>query len=173
MGYINRSQKHEYGNWERGRAVSCLGIFFSNFFIFGTVSLQCKDSLSRYGELDEINLSIPRKNPKFSANAPVDGSLKVGGREYCMIYRRQEFLRSYASAPRTPLPLSHQQVVSLSQSSSVLPVEFTDGRGGGGGAGEKPTQESLARYKSFNTFCLEECWGRSVNVCVWECIQFR
>ncbi len=52
--------------------------------IFGSVSLQCKDSLSRYREQDEISLSSPRKNPKFSANAPVDGSLKVGGREYCM-----------------------------------------------------------------------------------------
>ncbi len=29
--FINRSQIHEYRNWERGRAVSFLGIFVSNF----------------------------------------------------------------------------------------------------------------------------------------------
>jgi hypothetical protein len=29
--YINRSQIHEYRNWERGRAVSFLGIIVSNF----------------------------------------------------------------------------------------------------------------------------------------------
>jgi hypothetical protein len=29
--YINRSYKHECRNWERGRAVSFLGIFVSNF----------------------------------------------------------------------------------------------------------------------------------------------
>ncbi len=36
--YINRSQIHELRNWERGRAVSFLGIFVSNS---RTVSLQC------------------------------------------------------------------------------------------------------------------------------------
>ncbi len=29
--WINRSQKHEWRNWDRGRAVSYLGIFVSNF----------------------------------------------------------------------------------------------------------------------------------------------
>ena len=29
--HMNRSQIHECGNWERGRAVSFLGIFVSNF----------------------------------------------------------------------------------------------------------------------------------------------
>jgi hypothetical protein len=37
--YINRSPKHECRNWERGRAVSCLGMFVSNFRY--RVSLQC------------------------------------------------------------------------------------------------------------------------------------
>ncbi len=54
---INRSQIHECRNWERGRAVSFLGIFVSNFQ-YG-VSLQCgivphsalcKDS----GEMNEM-----------------------------------------------------------------------------------------------------------------------
>ncbi len=31
LQYITRSQKHECGNWERGRAVSFLVIFVSNF----------------------------------------------------------------------------------------------------------------------------------------------
>ncbi len=38
---INRSQKHECGNWNCGRAIPFLGIFVSNF---GIVSLQCKGS---------------------------------------------------------------------------------------------------------------------------------
>ncbi len=48
-----------------------------------------------------------------------------------MIYRGQGFLRSYDSATRpSPYPLSSQQVVSLSQSSCVSPVELTDGKEG-------------------------------------------
>ncbi len=31
VGIFNRSHKHEFGNWEWGRAVSFLGIFVSNF----------------------------------------------------------------------------------------------------------------------------------------------
>ncbi len=42
---INRSQTHKCENWERGRAVSFLGIFVSNF---GTVSLQCGVDLFVY-----------------------------------------------------------------------------------------------------------------------------
>ncbi len=38
--YVNRSPKQECRNWEWGRAVSFLGIFFL-FRIFGIVSLQC------------------------------------------------------------------------------------------------------------------------------------
>jgi hypothetical protein len=35
--YINRSQTHECGNWDCGRAIPFLGIFVSNF---GIGSLQ-------------------------------------------------------------------------------------------------------------------------------------
>jgi hypothetical protein len=64
----------------------------------------------------------------------------------------QAFLRSYDSAPcppTSPFPPSREQVVSLSQFSSVSPVELTDGRRGGG-LGEEPKigpRESLALYK--------------------------
>ncbi len=47
MGYINRSQVHECRNKERGRAVSVLGIYVSNFrynaivALFVVHSVQC------------------------------------------------------------------------------------------------------------------------------------
>ncbi len=44
----------------------------------------------------------------------------------------QASLRSYDMAPR-PSPFSRQQVVSLSHSSYVSPIELTDIRGGGVG----------------------------------------
>jgi hypothetical protein len=43
-------------------------------------------------------------------------------------------------APCPPLPLSSQQVVSLSQSSCLSPVELNDWRGGEG-VGEEPNRE--------------------------------
>jgi len=47
----------------------------------------------------------------------------------------QAFLRLYNLAPRSPpSPFSSQQVVSVSQSVCVLPVELTEIRGGGRGA---------------------------------------
>jgi hypothetical protein len=69
-----------------------------------------------------------------------------------MLYRGPWLLRSsYNSAPRpSPLPLSRQQVISLSQSSCVFPVELTDGRKGGGVGGMR---ESLALYKKCNSLC--------------------
>jgi hypothetical protein len=36
--YINRTQKHEWRNWDGGRAVPFLGLYV---WIFGVVSLQC------------------------------------------------------------------------------------------------------------------------------------
>ncbi len=62
--------------------------------------------------------------------------------------------------PLSPNPHSHQQVVSLSQSSCVSPVEHIEGRGGIGGVrGAKSpnlmtARESLVLYKSFNTLCI-------------------
>jgi hypothetical protein len=55
-----------------------------------------------------------------------------------MIYRGPGFLAvvRFGSSPN-PLPLLDQQVVSLSQSFCVLPVELTDRGGGGRGAGEE------------------------------------
>jgi hypothetical protein len=62
----------------------------------------------------------------------------------------QAFLRSYNSLLTHPLStLSRHQVVSLSQSSSVSPVAFTDGRRGEGWA--RSQIRRLALYESFNT----------------------
>ncbi len=55
----------------------------------------------------------------------------------------QAFLGSYDSAPRPPPPL--QQIVSLSQSSCVSPVQLTEGRvGGGGGRGAESYERKEA-----------------------------
>jgi hypothetical protein len=62
---------------------------------------------------------------------------------------------SRLSSSPTPSPLlPRQQLVSLSQSSCVSPVELTDGRGGEKGwmwSRSMRPQESLALYKAFNT----------------------
>ncbi len=41
--YINRSQTHEYGNWDWGRAIPFLGIFVSNFRYsgFAVIGRRC------------------------------------------------------------------------------------------------------------------------------------
>jgi hypothetical protein len=94
VGYINRSQKHECRNWDCGRAVSFLGIFFSNFryFVFA-VWLKSKElapaKLSResqpmvyregtivYRKVDSIQLGPPSKYVKFD----VYSMSKSGGR---------------------------------------------------------------------------------------------
>ncbi len=53
----------------------------------------------------------------------------------------------------TPPPLSRQQVVSLSQSSCVSPVEHTSGRGGEGRAGAK-SYEGENAWSSINQLIL-------------------
>jgi hypothetical protein len=53
-----------------------------------------------------------------------------------MLYRDQFFCSRICSSPTPSPPLSSQEVVSLSQSSCVSPIELTDGRRGGGGSKE-------------------------------------
>ncbi len=57
--------------------------------------------------------------------------------KYWMIYRGPGFLVvvwfGSSPTPSPPLPTDLQEVVSLSQTSCVSPVELTDRRGGGGG----------------------------------------
>jgi hypothetical protein len=52
-------------------------------------------------------------------------------------------------------PLSRQQVVSLFQSSCVLPVELTDGREGRGGGGTKSYNGEVA-WSSINRSLLSD-----------------
>jgi hypothetical protein len=80
-----------------------------------------------------------------------------------MICRGPGFLLSYDSVSRPTLPtmlpaptLYRQQVVSLSQSSFVSPVELTDGRKGGRGRASRQIirrRENMALHESFNTLC--------------------
>ncbi len=53
---------------------------------------------------------------------------------------------SYDLDPRPPpSPLSRQQVVSLSQSLCVSPIELTDWRSGDGGRGKKPNRTAARK----------------------------
>ncbi len=58
IGLYNRSQIHEYGNWERVRAVSFLGIFVLNFrysaFAVQTV-LYTEETCSTFTHIQEHN----------------------------------------------------------------------------------------------------------------------
>jgi hypothetical protein len=63
-----------------------------------------------------------------------------------MIYRGPGILAVVLSnSLPTPFPFSHEQVVYLSQSFCVSPVELTDGRGGGGGRRAKSFDREKAR----------------------------
>jgi hypothetical protein len=71
----------------------------------------------------------------------------------------QAFLRS---APRhPPPPLFHQQVVPLSQSSCVSPVEITDGREGGRGAKSSVREKAWPsiNYQYFDTLWVQVIHG--------------
>ncbi len=74
-------------------------------------------------------------------------------REYWVIYRGPGFRAVYDLAPPPPLPPSRQQVVFLSQSSSMSPFELTDRRGAWRRSQIIRRRESLVLYKSFNTLC--------------------
>ncbi len=76
-------------------------------------------------------------------------------RQYWMIYRGPGFLSVewFGSSPAPFFPHSRQQVVSLSQSSCVSPVELTDGREWARRRITWP-RESLNLYKSFHTLFL-------------------
>ncbi len=67
-----------------------------------------------------------------------------------------------------PLPLSRQQLVSLSQPSCVSPVELTERRRGRAWRRIIWPQKSLALYKSFNTLWLAGC-----RLCCMCCRLFR
>ncbi len=71
---------------------------------------------------------------------------QVMNRVYWMIYRGPGFLAVvwFGSSPTPPpIPHPHEQVVSLSPSSCVLPVELTLGRGGG--AGREPNHTTARK----------------------------
>jgi hypothetical protein len=102
--------------------VSFLGIFVSNFF--GTVSLQCGESDLMRADGGSIPSSWPHSREEGYSQRVLN-----------------DLQRTSLSRRRTiwllPHHLFRQQVVSLSQSSCVSPVELFDGRKdleGGGGA---------------------------------------
>ncbi len=120
-----------------------------------------------------------RLGKKFNSNFfhTFCGALKVmtdekrGGfstatvREYWMIFRGPSFLAVvwFGSWP-TPLPLSLQQIVSLSQFSWVSPVELTEGRGWGRSqtSDHGKALSSINHSNSLATINVGEviwCWG--------------
>ncbi len=52
--YIKHSQTHEYGNWERGRTVSSLGIYKSDL----VCSVGDDDSTATFGEIRDMKGKI-------------------------------------------------------------------------------------------------------------------
>jgi hypothetical protein len=67
---------------------------------------------------------------------PVPSTLSSASAESIELFKEdQAFLRSNDLAPPPLTPLSRQQVLSLSRSSCVSPVELTNGEGGGEGGG--------------------------------------
>jgi hypothetical protein len=84
--------------------------------------------------------------------------IRVSGtvREYLMIYKGAGFL-AFVVFGSSPILLSRQQVVSLSQSSCASPVELTDGRrGGGGGWGGAKSYDGEQAWSSVNHSMLFE-----------------
>ncbi len=67
--YINRSEIHEYRNWEQGRAVSFLEIYVSNFhwLLFDSQCLICGAHLLALPK--PKSLSVRRVNRRCSAQA--------------------------------------------------------------------------------------------------------
>ena len=85
-------------------------------------------------------------------------------RENWIIYRGTGFLRDrmILPLPHSLLPLSRQQVFSLSQSSYVLPVELNSGWRGRGRSQIIRPRESLVLHNSFKTiwvFCMVDREG--------------
>jgi hypothetical protein len=72
--------------------------------------------------------------------------------EFGLFIENQAFSPSYNLAPPTPF---RQQAVSLSQSSSLSPVELNDGRWGGGGGGAKSFDNEKA-WSSVNNSILSD-----------------
>ncbi len=81
-------------------------------------------------------------------------------REYWMICRGPDFLQSYL--PRPPLLFSRHQVVSLSKSSYVSPVELTGGREMGDRGGREARQ--IRRLREF----LGSSINHSIHYVVWR-----
>ncbi len=92
-------------------------------------------------------------------------------RKYWMNYRLPGFLAVvwFGSSPH-PVPLFHQQVVSLSQSSCVSPVELTDGRGRGMVGGWAKSYDGEKAWSSINQLILsgDTYWGNEVGGLRWR-----
>ncbi len=80
---------------------------------------------------------LPSQSDRYSSDSASSGNSTINPtqpREDWIIYRGPGFLAVvwFGSTQPTSLPLSRQQVASLSQSSCVSPVELADGREGEG-----------------------------------------
>ncbi len=90
--------------------------------------------------------ALPTYRPEYTQRCVLPESIK-------WFIEDQAFWRPYDSAPRRlPSPLFHLQVVSLSPSLCVSPVELTDGRGEG--VGEEPNIRPPKTRCSINQYSL-------------------
>jgi hypothetical protein len=116
-----------------------------------------------YGGFSQVRISPPQSPRSFLTRFSmlIDSSQSGADQTESIEWfiEDQAFLLSYDSAPRPlPPPLSCQQLVFLSQSSSVSPVELTAGEGGGGGGwgaestARKPSPLKINQYTQATVF---------------------
>ncbi len=112
------------------------------------ISCKCQDSkhlLTQQSSLEKYNL------PSLSK-----WTLQLKSLEWLKRTRLSRYLMIWLLPHPPPLPLSRQQVVSLSQTSLLSPAELSDNKSGVRGWGRSKVlrwRESLVLYKAFSTLC--------------------
>ncbi len=123
---------------------------------------SCRKKWTKKPETVCKTLPLRHRNGGQSPSLNVTVKLRTESIEWSI--EDQAFSQSHYFAPPPPFPLSHQQVVSLSQSSSVSPVELTDRRvGERNGEGAK-SYDSEKAWSSINHLILsgwEDLWKRT------------
>ncbi len=156
--YINRSQTPECGNCDRDPDIPFLGIFVSKirYFVFAVYKITYHLFLwnSILFRMLLVAVSVPDRVGIFSCPE---------SREYWMIYRGPGFIDFvYFGSLPTPCPLSRKQVISLSQSFCVPPIELTNGRGGGAKScdGEKACSSFVYNHSTLSAWIYRETMHR-------------